>query len=204
MSETEYKDGETLSLEAWRYYKKRIDQLLTSHDYDTTPHPEALKTDVFNEIRNLPGEGGVTRTGLPVTFVYVDNNKEYINTFKAMYPGERAYLMDIRDLQFSSDRFDFIFDCSTIDHVPFVDVEDVILNYHRLLKPRGKLLLITWTHQEPLVWPPSTPNPEQYYHPQLDLESILEEYFTPVGVDDNIIPRDNQGGTLRAYTLVKP
>lgn len=187
---------------AWRYYKTRINELLSDHDYDTTPHPEVLKTDVFNEIKNLPEVGGVTRTSYPVTFVYVDIDRDYLDTFKGMYPSERAYLMDIRDLQFSGERFDFIFDCSTIDHIPFTDVEDVLLSYRGLLKPTGKLLLISWTAGEVKTWPPKSREPEQYYHPRLDLESILNEYFTILDVVDDVIPPDKYG-TLISYTLTK-
>lgn len=191
-----------MSMTAWRYYKERIGELLQGIDYQETPHPEILKTDVFNEIKNYPEEGGVTATDLPVTFVYVDNDQEYINQFKSMYPSERAYLMDIRDLQFSPGRFSHIYDCSTIDHIPFDDVEDVICSYHRLLKPDGTLLLISWTAHEQRRWPSGSPHPEQYYHPRRDLESILNEYFTILEVKDDIIPADKYG-LLISYTLHK-
>ena len=188
-----------MSMQAWSYYKNRIDELLKEHDYDTVPHPEVLKTDVFNEVMNLPSVGGVTGTGCPVTFVYVDINRDYIDSFKRSYPGERVYLMDIRDLQFSPGRFDMVLDCSTIDHIPFTDVEDVIYNYKKLLKLGGTLLLITWTAPEIRIFP----DPVQYYHPRRDLESILSEYFTIHDIDDDIIPPDNMGGLLVAYTLTK-
>lgn len=191
-----------MSMDAWRYYKSRIEQLLQGIDYYLEPYPEVLKTDVFNEIRSLPGEGGVTRTTLPVTFVYVDNNQGFLDEFKTMYPAERAYLMDIRDLRFSPGRFTMVLDCSTIDHIPFGDVEDVVCGYWELLKPGGVLLLISWTADSPRVWPRGSPSPEQYYHPRSDLESILNEYFTILDVKDDIIPADKYG-LLISYTLHK-
>lgn len=185
-----------MSMDAWRYYKSRIEQLLQGIDYYMEPYPEVLKTDVFNEIRSLPDVGGVTRTSHPVTFVYVDNNPEYITQFKSMYPSERAYLMDIRDLQFSPERFDMVIDASTCDHFDTSGLEQCFSEYYRVLKDGATALIITWTGE-------IGKKGEQFYHPRGYVEEILNKYFTILNIKDDIIPHDNFGGVLVAYTLSK-
>jgi ubiquinone/menaquinone biosynthesis C-methylase UbiE len=56
---------------------------------------------------------------------------------------ERLLLLHsrINQLPFSNDTVDFIYSCAVLLHNPYKDVEDILNEFYRLLKPTGKLIL---------------------------------------------------------------
>lgn len=106
--------------------------------YQDIAHPfksgYTLKTDVWQETRD--------HYEAPI------DADEYLEILpdlveKAKQKGLNVTQGSILEMPYKDDTFDTLIDTSTIDHVE--DYEKALDEYRRVLKPEGRLLLITWT-----------------------------------------------------------
>ena len=76
----------------------------------------------------------------------IDISEEIINKAKSLTKNKQFNFLfsDIRRLEYNNNSFDLVFDFSTIDHVLESELEQVIKEYYRVLKPGGKVLIIFW------------------------------------------------------------
>jgi SAM-dependent methyltransferase len=182
-----------MSQKAWEHYHTTVWNMIG------TPHTPVtlLKTDVYNEIKNKPQTNGITGNTPPhFNTIQIDIKEDYVEQYNTTYPCQHAYTMDIRNLKFQPLTFDYLFDLSTIDHVPTKDVEQVLLEYHKVLKYNGQGIIISWTH------PTKEGMGEQFYHPHTLLIELLERYFTITHINTDII-LSFEGAELTEYQIQK-
>ncbi len=74
-------------------------------------------------------------------------------------------------LPFACGKFDLILDLSTIDHIPFKDVDFVFGEYYRVLKPDGLLALAFWRQNLVTKYFMHKPS-DQYY---FDKKKVAQE-----------------------------
>ena len=123
-------------------YPKILDEYLEIAKSLSGKGKRILKTDLFNEVRNLPIDGGIIKN-IDGDVEAIEIRKEYVKI--ARKQGVAARTGDIRYLPFNDKSFDVVMDFSTIDHI--VEFEKVISEYARVLKPGGKLGMVYWTKE---------------------------------------------------------
>jgi len=126
-----------------------------------------LKTDVWQETRD--------KYEAPIEAdQYVEILPHLVEI--AQERGLNCTLGSITDLPYKDNVFDTVIDTSTIDHVP--NYEDVLLEYKRVLKENGRLLLITWvTTKETYKEGQDLAGGEQYYFNEDDFLQALQRHF---------------------------
>ena len=140
-----------------------------------------LKTDVCNEVEGLPGPGGLMAHLPPECQVsLVDTDGRAVDRLRAKLgasPEWRGRNLDVRQadvclLPFETGYFDAVIDCSTLDHVECYPT--ALAEYHRVLKPHGRLLLFCWATdgREPLYKSYS-----QWYFPSSDVTAHVAGLF---------------------------
>jgi len=160
----------------WDYYLRRS-QEITAKFKD----PIILKMDADNEACDLPIKGGIAgNLKGKITVIEYDLGvltKARINLPKLTYVNG-----DIRHLPFPDETFDFLIDCSTLDHIHPRDVLETLKGYNRVLKKNGSLLLFDWVTNNPKyaeeykgynTWSPT----HQYYHPESEVDFFVSCYF---------------------------
>jgi len=68
--------------------------------------------------------------------------------------------------------FDFIFDYSTIDHIPFEDLKETLISYKDKLKVGGVINLVIWTSDKYEI-----ENNNQMYFPKKEVDDMIKELF---------------------------
>jgi SAM-dependent methyltransferase len=96
-----------------------------------------LKMDAWNEAKDE------VRGSLPGCIINIEIS--FMRVLKAKVPY--GVCGNIRALPFKSNLFDVVLDLSTIDHQMCMELP--ILEYYRVLKKDGVLLLCTWTYSRP-------------------------------------------------------
>lgn len=134
-----------------------------------------LKTDCFNETHDYPV---VYRPEDVQKTILVEYSQEHIDLALKKNPDLDIVQGDIRERAFTPSTFDFIFDVSTLDHIPQQDVPKVLDNYHLMLTKKGKFALITWFNKngyqdERTDWNST----DQYYFDFNFVKSELEKRF---------------------------
>ena len=127
-----------------------------------------LKADCFNEARNV----------FPVVPLYrnaicVEINQDLVN--EAKEKGINAVLGDIRNLSFEDESFDLVVDLSTIDHI--WEVEKVIKEYNRVLRPKGILLIVCWFNTTGKIIETRDEYGMQYFFLLDDFKKVLLKFF---------------------------
>lgn len=134
-----------------------------------------LKTDCYNEAYSEPLSGGVINNiGVNTDWCeLIECDKKTIDNAPKNLKITHG---DIRDLPFDDFKFDTILDLSTIDHIPFSDMERVISGYDRVLNINGNILVIVWCAEtEYSLNAPE--NTKQYYVNQVWFRNIFSKYF---------------------------
>ncbi len=104
--------------------------------------PSILKTDLHNEANDQPVKGGIVGN-LHGDIYALEIDPQIYKTAAQKVKGHLKR-GDIRDLPYQDQSFDLVLDLSTIDHVPFADIEGVLRGYRRVLKDGGCLYLVVW------------------------------------------------------------
>lgn len=129
------------------YYLKESQELVKDFK-DRGIKPTVLKLDAYNEIFDLPEEGGIAdNIGAKCTLL----EYEYVFARKARNMGFNVIEGDIRKLPFADKTFDLILDLSTLDHIKPEEVPQTLDGYKRVLKQSGYVLLICWVSTAPHV-----------------------------------------------------
>jgi len=130
-----------------------------------------LKTDCFNEAAPEDFKH-LDNCGLhPQRTCYLEINPLTVARARARYPERWFCTGDLRRMPFQSTIFAAVADLSTIDHI--AEVEQVIQEYYRVLQPGGRLIMVSWCHDEPGEHVVNWDGP-QYFHYQPRLEAALE------------------------------
>ncbi len=133
-------------------------------------HGLVLKTDVWNAVKKKP-PGGFGPFMPHAELYHIDIHDKHLD--KARNPfGLAAWKGDIRDIPFGAEHFAAVLDTSTIDHV--AEYEKVVAEYHRVLKPHGKLLLFAWTAPD---IPATLQFGDQYIFPLPAFKAVVNRLF---------------------------
>jgi len=150
-----------------------------------------LKTDVWQETRD--------KYEAPITaHEYLEILPDLVE--KARERGLKATQGSITEMPYADGTFDTLIDTSTIDHVP--NYGDALKEYARVLKPMGKMLLITWVTPKP-TWIDGTDlaGGTQYYFNEPSFTEKLAELFD---ITDRQVLRDVSGQRMVvAYKCLK-
>jgi SAM-dependent methyltransferase len=104
-----------------------------------------LKTDCHNETGIYPESIPLVPMLSEYGFVEViEFDKSIISKVDIGKGNWNIQQGDIRQLPYNDNTFDFIIDCSTIDHIPIEDVGKVLLEYHRVAKNEAKVSIVVW------------------------------------------------------------
>jgi SAM-dependent methyltransferase len=121
-----------------RSYRENYAPLLR----DLLPRLDAscvLKADAWNEAHEQhPISGFVPAAACHL----VEIDAAIVARARAAHPDLDVREGDIRRLPFDAESMSLVLDLSTIDHVP--DPDRAIKEYHRVLRPAGRLLLVSW------------------------------------------------------------
>jgi SAM-dependent methyltransferase len=120
----------------YRLLVNRAMRELTSEE-----NPRILKVDLWNEgvetSRDILG-------GLAQDAVGFDFSKPICRLAKHRLKTSDITQTTCHSLPFACGKFDLVLDLSTIDHIPFKDVDLVFGEYYRVLKPDGLLAVAFW------------------------------------------------------------
>jgi len=173
----DYKEGRRLIGEyPWDYYLRISQEVAKRWKF-----PFILKTDVDNELYDIPGPGGIAGN-LPGHKCLVDIQKDLVE--KARVKHRNLYIKegDVRSLPFKDGFFDLVIDTSTLDHLHPRDVPRTLQEYHRVLKDGGLCLLFVWCtingkyaeeYAKYNTWSPTM----QFYFQYPELKSHFEKLF---------------------------
>ena len=172
------------------YYQIRIRNLewLTSMSSSLLPgntHPRILKTDLWDEAKK-DGRFFVDADGPKVG---IDISSKICEMTRSRY-GDRISIIQgsIEALPFQSDRFDILWDISTIDHSD--NPEQAIKEYGRVLKPGGVLLM-------------AAENPFCFSYPVTKLQSFLKLHVPFKGYLPSRMIRACRDGDLQVIDSFK-
>jgi SAM-dependent methyltransferase len=108
-----------------------------------------LKTDLFDEAMSMGLFPALA--GRADEVVGVDVSGEIVDRASARHPGLQARQADVRSLPFDDGSFDAVVSNSTLDH--FQDQAEIVValrELHRVLRPRGRLILTLDNPANPL------------------------------------------------------
>jgi len=110
-----------------------------------------LKTDIFNEITlRHPTPGGILLNlkrdpaTMELHAIEYDEKKVFIAWYMQMEHFVKVTRGDMRNLPYEDKYFDLVLDLSTLDHIRIEDIEQVFLQYNKVLKDKGLLVLFSW------------------------------------------------------------
>jgi len=134
------------------------------------PGSIVLKTDCWNE---AVGHGPFDCAH---ETVYLEINPGRLAEARQRFPQHDFVYGDIRQIPFVPQYFDAVIDLSTNDHVP--DPDRAMAEYHRVLKPDGLLLLVTWFADIAVEsMELAEPSDRQYWFQPDDFLAGLKKYF---------------------------
>ena len=97
--------------------------------------------------------GGVTQSfyDLGATTVGIDINEQAINKAQISHKGPEFFWASVLNLErFKENTFDVIFCCGTLPYLSPNQVEQAILEFKRVIKPSGKILIAFQKEKSPL------------------------------------------------------
>lgn len=101
-----------------------------------------LKVDLWNEgvetSRDILSHFAHTET------IAFDLSKAICRLAKNRLPRSGIAQATCQTLPFADEKFDLLLDLSTIDHIPFSKIKEVLTEYCRVLKPQGLLAVAFW------------------------------------------------------------
>ena len=135
----------------WREYSDRMNDRLLRPWLAERPRRRLLKTDLFDE---AVGELGLVRplADSARSLYGIDLSRTVAHTAAARHGAFRVVRADVRRLPFAGGSFDVVVSNSTLDH--FASLDDVscaLEEIHRVLEPRGELLLTLDNLMNPFV-----------------------------------------------------
>lgn len=80
----------------------------------------------------------------PIDYIGIDNNKNLLKIAKQKYPLARFCCADVTRLPFPNNSFDAVWCIAVLHHLPKVLHLKAFKEFHRVLKPNGKLMLTVW------------------------------------------------------------
>jgi len=137
-----------------------------------------IKMDAHNEVVGKP------MVPHQVALVEIDENT--VN--RAAKLGLNVISGSILNLPVRSGSMDLVVDCSTIDHVGPKFVNQALSEYHRVLAPRGRLLMLVWCTGSPELLKKSVaegekqhgPNHQFYFDDGAVMLGLLKAGFEPI------------------------
>ena len=160
----------------WEYYLSRSRDMVSRFS-----HPKVLKADASNEALGVPAPGGIAGN-LDAAVVCLEVDPAVLQQAIPNCPGSEFIHGDIRSIPLDSRSFDLVLDLSTIDHVHPDDLDTVLSEYHRVLRPFGWAYIISWCSGNPKYqedqkgWLKTNPN-LQFYHDETRLAQTIVKYF---------------------------
>jgi SAM-dependent methyltransferase len=159
------------------YYLARSHAVVSCH-----PGAHVLKTDLYNEERDLPIKGGIACNLVAANVEAIEYDEQRVFKAREVCAGmnfvENFRKGDIRFLPYNEGAFDVVLDLSTIDHLLPEMLPGVIAGYANVLKPGGSLLLVSWCDpafkaEKITNYSPTT----QYYLSTPMIKEELEKHF---------------------------
>ena len=120
------------------------------------PNAWVFKCDANNEAFDYPCKNGLVDglKGLYSQLFLLECN-EGIQKFAQQKFFERSNVHvdmgDIRSVPYAPEMFDVVLDLSTLDHIPFQDVDRALYQYQQILKPGGTVLIICWVSENEAI-----------------------------------------------------
>jgi len=141
--------GMEVVIKKGKHFWRKEDKLVLKSQYFlkrakefNDPNQTVLKTDVWNEARKHEDILGELQGRLYAIDIHKERLKQVKNTHKRV---ECKY-GDIRDIPFKNNTFDLVLDFFTNNCV--ADYKGAIIEYRRVLKNNGKLLIYSWISNE--------------------------------------------------------
>lgn len=131
-------------------YRKMAQKYTDAYFDDISDFPQVLKylnlIPKGGQILDVgSGPGNFTKfiKNQNYTVTGVDLTPEMIDIAKQKVPGTDFLLMDMRDLNFSDNKFDGLIAAYSLIHIPTVELLDTLKGFYRVLKPGAHALIIT-------------------------------------------------------------
>lgn len=78
----------------------------------------------------------------PDNYLGVDINSKRIEYARNLYPEYHFQVLEGNSLNIINDSFDYILIVAVLHHIPSENLSDILQEFHRILKPNGKILVI--------------------------------------------------------------
>jgi ubiquinone/menaquinone biosynthesis C-methylase UbiE len=89
-----------------------------------------------------------------ISYIGIDTSAELITIARKTFPEAHFSVGDILTLPFSDNKFNVIFCIATLHHIPGKKLrEQVIKEFHRVLRPGGYLIMTNWNLLNVRWWP---------------------------------------------------
>ncbi|XHH09324.1 MAG: class I SAM-dependent methyltransferase [Candidatus Bathyarchaeia archaeon] len=163
---------ERRNIQDWtNQYIKTFYQLLVNRALGQlkTVNPRVLKVDLWNE--GVETSRDILSGFTAEDAVGFDFSKTICRLAKHRLENTNVAQATCHSLPFKSEKFDLILDLSTIDHIPFKDVNLIFHEYYRVLKQGGLLAVAFWRQNVVTKYFIHTP-PDQFY---FDKKKIAQE-----------------------------
>ncbi|RLC35979.1 hypothetical protein DRH27_05980 [Candidatus Falkowbacteria bacterium] len=89
-----------------------------------------------------------------INYFGIDSSKKLIDIAKSNHPLVDFQIGTITDLPYPNNKFDSLFCVATLHHIPSQKLRQQVVNeFHRVLKPNGHLIMTNWNLLNSKWWP---------------------------------------------------
>jgi len=142
------------------------------------------------------------QNGLQVTTV--DFSEEMVRLCKEKGLPD-VHCMDFRQLEFPDNRFDAVYALNCLLHIPKAEIDDVLLEIRRVLKPNGLFFYGVYGGQNSEgIWEDDTYEPKRFFnfYTDEDIKKLVQKYF--ILEDFHTIDMGEGKPHFQSMTLRKP
>ncbi|MBK9272870.1 MAG: class I SAM-dependent methyltransferase [Saprospiraceae bacterium] len=131
----------------WQFYLNKAQEVIGERE-----GLNVLKTDAYNELLDIPIEGGIAPNLGNQNITLLEYEVLYVNKVRKLIPEIEVVEGDIRKLPFENNTFDVLMDFSTIDHIQPKDLEQTLRGYKNVVKRKGDVIIVSWVTTNSTVY----------------------------------------------------
>jgi ubiquinone/menaquinone biosynthesis C-methylase UbiE len=137
----------------------------------------------------------------------IDLSPQMVEVARAKVPNIKFELMDMRKLTFPNNSFDGLLVSYSLIHIPEEEVEATIQGFYRVLKPAGKLMLITQKGEPDKVVAEPLKYGEQmfvnFFQKEKLANLLIKNHFSVISQEETATNDPNALSDKVIYTLAR-
>jgi 2-polyprenyl-3-methyl-5-hydroxy-6-metoxy-1,4-benzoquinol methylase len=199
-------DGERMDIDYYNMNYNNFDTYQKSHYKRYEMAKKLVKEDfIVGDMACGSGYGSLMLSEMCKEVHGVDLDEITINEIKKRYENENKvffYNINLLDIEFEN-KFDLIVSFETVEHFEESEIDRLMSNFHKALKPNGSLLFSTPYNQEKSIF--SMKWHKTFYITEDKIKSLLGKYFEveETWYQDYNTHDLNKEGTIKHFIICK-